>query len=52
MVEDAPSGVAAARAAGMQVFAVHDPANTAPGFSAATRTVTSLQDLTPADFGW
>ena len=52
VVEDAPSGVAAARAAGMRVFAVPDPANTAEGFDAATRIVPSLEALTPADFGW
>jgi len=52
VLEDAPSGVAAARAAKMQVIAVPDPANTAADFTAATRVVTSLEELTPSDFGW
>ncbi len=52
VLEDAPSGVAAACAANMQVIAVPDPANTAADFTAATRVVGSLEDLTPSDFGW
>ena len=52
VLEDAPSGVAAARAANMQVIAVPDPANTTADFTAATRIVASLEDLTPSDFGW
>jgi len=52
VVEDAPSGVAAARAAGMQVVAVPDPANDRARFAEASLVVGSLAELTPADFGW
>jgi pseudouridine-5'-monophosphatase len=52
VLEDAPAGVAAARAAGMQVVAVPDPANDQAQFADANRVVTSLTALTPADFGW
>jgi pseudouridine-5'-monophosphatase len=52
VVEDAPAGVAAARAAGMQVVAVPDPANDQAQFADANCIVPSLTALTPADFGW
>jgi pseudouridine-5'-monophosphatase len=48
VIEDAPSGVAAARAAGMQVIAVPDPAMDAARFSEATLVVTSLGALDAA----
>jgi pseudouridine-5'-monophosphatase len=49
--EDAPSGVAAARAAGMQVVAVPDPANDRARFADADLVVGSLAELTLADLG-
>jgi pseudouridine-5'-monophosphatase len=49
--EDAPSGVAAAKAAGMQVVAVPDPANDRTRFAAADLVVDSLATLTLADLG-
>lgn len=51
VVEDAPAGVAAAHAAGMQVVAVPDPEMTRAAFTAAELVVDSLRDLAPADLG-
>ena len=45
VVEDAPSGVAAARAAGMQVIAVPDPGMDASRLAAADLLVASLTEL-------
>jgi pseudouridine-5'-monophosphatase len=47
VVEDAPAGVAAARAAGMQVVAVPDPAMARERFADAHLVVDSLADLDP-----
>lgn len=49
VIEDAPAGVEAARAAGMQVVAVPDPAMGADGLEAAELVVSSLQELSPDD---
>jgi pseudouridine-5'-monophosphatase len=48
VVEDAPSGVAAARAAGMQVVAAPDPAMDVARYGDADLVVDSLARLTPA----
>jgi pseudouridine-5'-monophosphatase len=48
VVEDAPAGVAAARAAGMQVVAVPDPAMGATRFPDADLVVDSLWAIEPA----
>lgn len=51
-VEDAPAGVEAARAAGMQVIAVPDPnLEGRERVESATLVVSSLRELTPADLG-
>ncbi len=52
VVEDAPSGVAAARAAGMQVVAVPDPAMDRARFADADLLIGSLCELTPEDLGF
>jgi pseudouridine-5'-monophosphatase len=51
VVEDAPAGVAAAHAAGMQVIAVPDPEMTRDAFGDAELVVGSLRDVAPADLG-
>jgi pseudouridine-5'-monophosphatase len=48
VVEDAPSGVAAARAAGMQVVAAPDPAMDVARYADADLVVDALTRLTPA----
>jgi len=48
VVEDSPAGVAAGRAAGMQVVAVPDPAMDRTRFAEADLVVDSLADLSPA----
>ncbi|MCW5892963.1 MAG: HAD-IA family hydrolase [bacterium] len=52
VIEDAPSGVAAGRAAGMQVIAVPDPAMDRARYADADLVLDSLHDLTPADLGF
>jgi pseudouridine-5'-monophosphatase len=49
--EDTPKGVAAARAAGMEVIAVIDPMMSGEDFSGALRVVTSLEEIALADLG-
>lgn len=49
--EDAPSGVAAACAAGMQVVALPDPAMDRAKYEAADLIVAGFEDLTLADLG-
>jgi len=49
--EDAPSGVAAARAAGMQVVAVPDPAMDRARYGEADLVLDSLDELEPECFG-
>ena len=49
VIEDSPAGVAAARAAGMQVVAVPDPALGADRFADANLVVPSLLALDPED---
>lgn len=51
-VEDAPAGVEAARAAGMQVIAVPDPALARERVAAADVVLDSLVGLRPADLGF
>ncbi len=51
VVEDAPAGVAAAHAAGMQVLAVPDPGMARERFAAAELVADSLADVTPARLG-
>jgi pseudouridine-5'-monophosphatase len=51
VVEDAPAGVAAGHAAGMQVVAVPDPGMERAPFADAEVVVGSLTELTPADLG-
>jgi pseudouridine-5'-monophosphatase len=51
-VEDAPAGVEAARAAGMQVIAVPDPALGRERVAAADVVLDSLVGLRPADLGF
>jgi pseudouridine-5'-monophosphatase len=51
VLEDAPSGVAAARAAGMQVVAVPYPGMEPERLAAADAVLPSLADLRPADLG-
>jgi pseudouridine 5'-phosphatase len=52
VVEDAPAGVAAAHAAGMQVIAVPDPDNDASRFGDADLVVRSLADVSAATLGF
>ncbi len=52
VVEDAPAGVQAAHAAGMQVVAVPDPAMDRLRFADAELIVGSLTELTPGDLGF
>jgi pseudouridine-5'-monophosphatase len=47
--EDTPKGVAAARAAGMEVIAVIDPMMGGEDFSGALRVVRSLEEISLAD---
>jgi pseudouridine-5'-monophosphatase len=49
--EDSPKGVAAARAAGMEVIAVVDPTMLDEDFSGALRVVQSLEEIALADVG-
>jgi len=49
--EDTPKGVAAARAAGMQVIAVIDPMLSGEDFSGALRVVGSLEEISLVDLG-
>jgi pseudouridine-5'-monophosphatase len=49
--EDAPSGVEAARAAGMPVVAVPNPAMSPDSYSAATQILSSLESFDPAYWG-
>ena len=49
--EDAPSGVEAARAAGMSVVAVPDPAMDRAAFSDADLVLGTLHDFAPAPWG-
>jgi pseudouridine 5'-phosphatase len=51
VVEDAPAGVTAAHAAGMQVLAIPDPNNDRSRFGDAEIVVDSLVAVTPADLG-
>jgi pseudouridine-5'-monophosphatase len=51
VVEDAPAGVTAARAAGMQVIAVPDPGMRRDAFTDADLVVDSLADLDADGFG-
>ena len=51
VVEDAPAGVVAAHAAGMQVIAVPDPHMDRAPFADAEVVVASLGELAPADLG-
>jgi pseudouridine-5'-monophosphatase len=52
VIEDAPAGVAAAHAAGMQVVAVPDPGMDRAPFAGADLTIASLADLTPNALGF
>ena len=52
VIEDAPAGVAAAHAAGMQVVAVPDPGMDRAPFASADLTLASLADLTPDALGF
>lgn len=49
--EDTPKGVAAARAAGMEVIAVIDPMMSGEDFSGALRVVHSLEQISLHDLG-
>jgi pseudouridine-5'-monophosphatase len=51
-IEDAPAGVASARAAGMQVIAVPDPALGRERVAEADLVLDSLVELRPADLGF
>jgi pseudouridine-5'-monophosphatase len=51
-IEDAPAGVEAARAAGMQVVAVPDPALARARVAAADVVLSSLVDVRPEDLGF
>ncbi len=51
VVEDAPAGVAAAHAAGMQVLAIPDPGMERAALAAADLVVASLADVTPDVLG-
>ena len=50
--EDAPSGVEAALAAGMEVVALPDPAMDRSRYRDVTWLVDSFDEITPADLGW
>jgi pseudouridine-5'-monophosphatase len=50
--EDAPSGVEAALAAGMQVIAIPDPAMDHARYKDVTWLVDSFDEISPADLGW
>jgi pseudouridine-5'-monophosphatase len=51
VIEDAPSGVRAALAAGMTVIAMPAPSlRDDPAFAGATRVIGSLEDLDPSDW--
>lgn len=50
--EDAPSGVEAALAAGMQVVAIPDPAMDRTRYRAVTWIVESFEAIRPGDLGW
>jgi pseudouridine-5'-monophosphatase len=50
--EDAPSGVEAALAAGMQVIALPDPAMDRSRYRGVTWLVESFEAMSPADIGW
>jgi pseudouridine-5'-monophosphatase len=52
VIEDAPSGVAAARAAAMQVVAVPDPGMDRARYADADLVLETLRDLAPADLGF
>lgn len=52
VIEDAPAGVAAARAAGMQVIAVPDRALDRAAFADASLVLDSLTDFVPAMLGY
>ena len=52
VIEDAPAGVAAAHAAGMQVIAVPDPGMDHAPLADADLMVASLAELTPDDLGF
>jgi pseudouridine-5'-monophosphatase len=52
VIEDAPSGVAAGRAAGMQVIAVPDANMDRARYADADLVLGSLRDLAPADLGF
>ena len=52
VIEDAPAGVAAAHAAGMQVVAVPDPGMDRAPFANADLTIASLAELTPDALGF
>eukprot|EP01104_Vermistella_antarctica_P020135 TRINITY_DN841_c0_g1_i1.p1 TRINITY_DN841_c0_g1~~TRINITY_DN841_c0_g1_i1.p1 ORF type:complete len:139 (+),score=21.69 TRINITY_DN841_c0_g1_i1:211-627(+) len=49
--EDAPSGVEAATAGGMQVVAVPDPEMDREQYAKATRVLSSLDDFRPEEWG-
>jgi HAD superfamily hydrolase (TIGR01509 family) len=51
VIEDAPSGVEAARAAGMAVVAVPNPAMKADSFRDASQVLSSLESFDPAFWG-
>ncbi len=50
--EDAPAGLEAALAAGMQVIALPDPAMAREPYAAADIVIERFSDLAPADLGW
>jgi pseudouridine-5'-monophosphatase len=51
VIEDAPSGIEAARAAGMSVVAVPNPAMSRELFRAADQILSSLESFDPAIWG-
>lgn len=50
--EDAPAGLDAAHAAGMQVIALPDPAMDRAPYAAADLVIDSFEELSPADLGF
>jgi pseudouridine-5'-monophosphatase len=50
--EDAPAGVRAARAAGMAVIALPDPAMDREAYGEADRVISGYADLDPLSLGW